>query len=1119
MANTIRYISLENLKAYTALVNEQIAAGDSAAIKAVKINGETIEFYDQIDTDGVNPVYEVEIPRTDFTEINKKINTLIGTDTDKTVRLIAAEEMARQLIPENASDDYDTLEEIAALIQELPNGLTDVESAIDEIKTFIGTLPSDTSATTVVKYIQDVVSREANQRIEADTALNTAVGTIQKDYLKKSDKETLEAEIEANTAALTSKADQTAVDAVKTDLSNLSGVVDTKASKEDLDAANLDVYNNTAAIETINKTLLTKADQTALDKTNSIMMENFTRTNANVTANADTIATKASQDDLDTTNINIASLRTIVNTNTNNITGNTADISDLKSRVSTAENEIETNSNNIATLQVDVEDMQADVTTTKESTATNATNITNLAARVTGNETNIETIQEDLTTLIGSDSGKSTRTIASEELAKELIPDNAKDALDTITEIAQWIQDHPDDASAMNEAIKALQTKVSTDETTLNSTIKNIAISGTTITVTFVDGSTKTLTTQDTNTTYNNASTSAAGLMSAADKAKLDGVATGATKITVDAVLSSTSSNPVENKAVNTAIAVKADKATTLSGYGIIDAYTQSEVNTNTVKSLAISGKTITVTMGDGTTKTLTTQDTTYSAATTSSSGLMSASDKTKLDGIATGADKTTVDQSYSATSKNAQSGVAVAEALESAKGDPNVLPTLWGKEYMGSRETVLTRDSDGLVTKVIETNDVGTVESDITYTDGEISKIKSSGTDATGNFAKVTEYTRENGEISKIVETFGRPESSTNPSWATLAVQVKSGAAQTLYSVGDMFTDDWTYNNNGSETTYDAPWRIADFQTIETEDGSIINGMQLLFEYLPPCSMPFHRPEAFYACPDGLSAGTYNYTYGSTTYQFTLTQDVEAGGRLAYSSTTSNASTSTIVSYKADGKTVIESVSRSTGSEGTALGTIQDYARNGNFNGQYLAQYGNGRYKESHVRQWLNSSAGPSEWWTPFTEWDIVPYSSYYNKAGFLYGLPQDLIDAIIPTKVITYPATIFGSNPDIIYDKITLPSLNQMYIVPENANEGDTLQYYKDLNGTSTKYQQYSTYSALKKYYISNHQSSYYYWTRSAYASRASRAWYVYGSGYVNSSYGYYGSCPAGLANIGHL
>lgn len=50
------------------------------------------------------------------------------------------------------------------------------------------------------------------------------------------------------------------------------------------------------------------------------------------------------------------------------------------------------------------------------------------------------------------------------------------------------------------------------------------------------------------------ATTSAAGLMSAADKTKLDGVATGANKTTVDSALSSSSTNPVQNKVVNEAI-------------------------------------------------------------------------------------------------------------------------------------------------------------------------------------------------------------------------------------------------------------------------------------------------------------------------------------------------------------------------------------------------------------------------------------------------------------------------------------------------------------------------------------------------------------------------------------
>ncbi len=69
-------------------------------------------------------------------------------------------------------------------------------------------------------------------------------------------------------------------------------------------------------------------------------------------------------------------------------------------------------------------------------------------------------VQTQVTTLIGSDTSKSVRTIANEELAAQLITQDADASLDTLQEIARWIQDHPGDASAMNAAITALQTKV-----------------------------------------------------------------------------------------------------------------------------------------------------------------------------------------------------------------------------------------------------------------------------------------------------------------------------------------------------------------------------------------------------------------------------------------------------------------------------------------------------------------------------------------------------------------------------------------------------------------------------------------------------------------------------------
>ena len=57
-----------------------------------------------------------------------------------------------------------------------------------------------------------------------------------------------------------------------------------------------------------------------------------------------------------------------------------------------------------------------------------------------------------------------------------------------------------------------------------------------------------------TDTTYNDATTSAHGLMTPAMVSKLNGIADGATRITVDSSMSSTSTNPVQNKVVRSYI-------------------------------------------------------------------------------------------------------------------------------------------------------------------------------------------------------------------------------------------------------------------------------------------------------------------------------------------------------------------------------------------------------------------------------------------------------------------------------------------------------------------------------------------------------------------------------------
>lgn len=63
----------------------------------------------------------------------------------------------------------------------------------------------------------------------------------------------------------------------------------------------------------------------------------------------------------------------------------------------------------------------------------------------------------------------------------------------------------------------------------------------------------------DTGHTHSAASTTANGFMSKEDKTKLNGIATGANKTTVDTALSASSTNPVQNKVINTALAGKSN--------------------------------------------------------------------------------------------------------------------------------------------------------------------------------------------------------------------------------------------------------------------------------------------------------------------------------------------------------------------------------------------------------------------------------------------------------------------------------------------------------------------------------------------------------------------------------
>lgn len=126
--------------------------------------------------------------------------------------------------------------------------------------------------------------------------------------------------------------------------------------------------------------------------------------------------------------------------------------------------------------------------------------------------------------------------------------------------------------------------------------IVSITRNGTTFTATALDGTTSTFTQQDNNTTYDEATTDNAGLMSASDKSKLNGIAAGAQVNTVTGVKGNSESTYRTGN-------INITKANI--GLGNVANIDQSKA----IKSITRNGTTFTYTALDGTTGTFTQQD------------------------------------------------------------------------------------------------------------------------------------------------------------------------------------------------------------------------------------------------------------------------------------------------------------------------------------------------------------------------------------------------------------------------------------------------------------------------------------------------------------------------------
>ena len=295
--------------------------------------------------------------------------------------------------------------------------------------------------------------------------------------------------------------------------------------------------------------------------------------------------------------------------------------------------------------------------------------------------------------------------------------------------------------------------------------------------------------------------------------------------------------------------------------------------------------------------------------------------------------------------------------------------------------------------------------------------------------------------------------------SWAEVQRMVRDGTAAKVFSIGDQLTC-----QRGNDTLV---WDVIGIDHDTPADPQFTHSMTLQLHDCFLTSMQLDATEAFYYAENGLAAGTYHFkidptydaTYNSfkdTGYQFTLTHAVPAGGQLCFGWTfNTQASAANVTSYaSATSTTAMEQVAVSEGADGTNLGTLTaagDFSNN--LNSIHRVRYGSNNYKESAIRQWLNSSAAAGSVWTPQTKFDRPP--SWVSTAyGFMYGMDADFLAAIGKTHLVVARNPVCdGGGYDEMDDYFFLPSRSEAYggVEDSGVDEGTAYPYYANYSDLS--------------------------------------------------------------------
>ena len=102
--------------------------------------------------------------------VDERLDILIGEDVNKSARTIANEELAKQLLSGEADADFKTLQQLAAWLEDHPEDAAAMNQAIANLEDFVGELPEDAAATTVIGYVKELVAAEKARAEAAEKA-------------------------------------------------------------------------------------------------------------------------------------------------------------------------------------------------------------------------------------------------------------------------------------------------------------------------------------------------------------------------------------------------------------------------------------------------------------------------------------------------------------------------------------------------------------------------------------------------------------------------------------------------------------------------------------------------------------------------------------------------------------------------------------------------------------------------------------------------------------------------------------------------------------------------------------------------------------------------------------